>query len=128
MPRYTWAEASRLTIAPAYRWGSAGTSTPAMVAVSYASLALAIALDRTVLFTISDPRTARLTRRMGFSMRQVGQLVDFHGARAVFQIELAEVLSSVPAEWQPLVARLIDDARQVTSAGAIDERMSLHAA
>jgi hypothetical protein len=61
-------------------------------------------------------------------MRQVGRLVDFHGARAVFQIELAEVLSSVPAEWQPLVARLIDHARHVTSAGAIDKRMSLHAA
>jgi N-acyl-L-homoserine lactone synthetase len=128
MPRSTWAEASRLTIAPAYRWGSARTSTPAMAAVSYASLALAIALDRTVVFTISDPRTARLTRRMGFPMHQVGQLVDFHGARAVFRIELAEVWSSVPSAWRPFVARLIDHARQVASNGTIDDRMSLHAA
>lgn len=124
MPRFAWAEASRLTIARDYRWGSARTALPAIVAVSYASLALALALGRTVLFTISDPRTARLTRRIGISMRQVGSVVDFHGRRAVFEIELAQVLGAVPAGWQPLVERLIDNARQAVSAGAIDELMS----
>jgi N-acyl-L-homoserine lactone synthetase len=124
MPRFAWAEASRLTIARGYRWGSAKTALPAIVAVSYASLALALALDRTVLFTISDPRTARLTRRIGIAMRQVGRVVDFHGRRAVFEIELAQVLGAVPPGWQPLVERLIDNARQVVTAGAIDALMS----
>ena len=116
LPQRTWAEASRLTIAPAYRCGSARTAPSALLAVSYATLALALALDRTELFTVSDPRTARLTRRIGVSMHQVGGLVDFHGIRAVFRIDLHEVLSSVPAEWCPLVARLIDHARHVTPA------------
>ena len=128
LDRSNWAEASRLAIAPPYRWGSAKTSIPALIAVSYASLALALALDRSVVFTISDPRTARLTRRMRFSMRQVGQLVDFHGARAVFQIEVAEVLASVPGCWQALVTRLTEDARSAASTRAIHRRMVLHAA
>jgi N-acyl-L-homoserine lactone synthetase len=128
MPRFAWAEASRLTIARDYRWGSARTPMPAIVAVSYASLALALALDRTELFTISDPRTARLTRRIGIAMRQVGAVIDFHGMRAVFEIELAQVLGAVPAGWQPLVERLIDSARQVVHTGAVDELVSPRAA
>lgn len=121
MPRYAWAEASRLAIAPAYRWGSAKTSLPAMVAISYATLALALAVERSVLFTMSDPRTARLTRRMGIAMHQVGELVDFHGFRGIFQIDLADVLAGVPADWQPSVEQLIEQARRVMTAGALDE-------
>lgn len=121
-----WAEASRLAIAPAYRWGSASTSLPAMVAVSYATLALALALGRSTVFTMSDPRTARLTRRMGIAMHQVGQLVDFHGRRGIFRIDLAQVLASTPVEYRPLVERLIDYARRLT-VGRLDKPSSLTA-
>lgn len=127
MPRRRWAEASRLVIAPAYRWGSARSSMPAMVAVSYATLALALAVERSVLFTMSDPRTARLTRRMGISMRQVGQVVEFHGRRGIFQIDLALVLAGTPAEWLPPVNRMVESARQVVMGGALGELSTLTA-
>jgi len=128
MPRHTWAEASRLTIAPAYRSGSARRCQPAMLAIVYASLALAVALDRTTLFTLSDPRTARLTRRVGIDMRQVGQLVDFHGTRGIFRIDIADVLAGVSAEWRDAVDQLIGGARLLGVARALDDRSSPHAA
>lgn len=126
--RRAWVEASRLTIAPAYRWGSARVAVPTIVAVSYASLALALALDRTVVFTVSDPRTARLTRRIGISMRQVGATFSFHGTRAVFQIELGDVLRTIPRNWHASVERLIEHARRWLPAETIDVRLPRHAA
>jgi N-acyl-L-homoserine lactone synthetase len=113
MPRHAWAEASRLAIAPPYRWGSSATALPAIVAITYASLALAVALNRTSVFTISDPRTARLTRRMGFAMYQVGQPVEFHGRRAIFRIDVADVVASIPTDVRWTVVRLIQAARLV---------------
>jgi len=92
---------------------------PAIVAVSQATLALALALDRTVVFTMSDPRTALLTRRIGIEMHQVGRLVDFRGQRGIFRIDLADVLASLRTEWRPAVMRLIERARQITSVHAI---------
>jgi hypothetical protein len=89
-----------------------------MVAIKYASIALAVALERTVLFTVSDPRTARLTRRMGFELHQVGQFVDFHGRRGIFRIDVAEVMASVDVHWSETVNQLIERARVETRAAA----------
>ena len=113
VPRNSWAEVSRSTIAPKYRWGSSATSLPAMVAIKYASIALAVALARNTLFSFSDPRTARLTRRLGFRLHQVGPLLDFHGLRAPFRIDVAEVLQSVPSDMQENLTQLITGARHV---------------
>jgi N-acyl-L-homoserine lactone synthetase len=126
--RDTWAEASRLTIAPPYRAGSSRRGQPAMLAISYASLALAVALGRRTLFTISDPRTARLTRRIGIEMRQVGQLVDFHGTRGIFRIDIADVLAGVPAEWRDTVDLLVGSARRAGIARAFHHHTSPQAA
>lgn len=113
LPRNSWAEVSRSTIAPKYRWGSSATSMPAMVAIKYASIALAVALDRSTLFSFSDPRTARLTRRLGFNLHQIGAPLDFHGLRAPFRIDVAEVLQSVPAGMQQNLNHLIAGAEHV---------------
>jgi N-acyl-L-homoserine lactone synthetase len=108
LARTSWAEVSRLTIAPRFRSGRAGSAAPTLAAITYASMALAIALDRYVLFSISEPRTPRLLRRLGFEMRQVGEAVDFHGLRAVFRIDVHEVLRAVTSDWQPVVDQLIE--------------------
>ena len=99
-----------------------------MLAISYASLALAVALGRRTLFTISDPRTARLTRRIGIEMRQVGQLVDFHGTRGIFRIDIADVLAGVPAEWRDTVDLLVGSARRAGIARAFHHHTSPQAA
>ena len=116
LPRQSWAEVSRSTIGPKYRWGSSGTSLPAMVAIKYASIALAVALDRRTLFSISDPRTARLTRRLGFKLHQVGAPIEFHGLRALFRIDVAEVLQSVPSGMQRSLSQLIAGAERALAA------------
>jgi len=113
LPRSSWAEVSRSTIAPKYRWGSSATSMPAMVAIKYASIALAVALDRTTLFSFSDPRTARLTRRLGFVLHQIGAPVEFHGLRAPYRIDVAEVLRSVPSGMADTLHLLIAAAERV---------------
>lgn len=109
--RASWAEASRLTIAPPYRYGAEFGSLGAMTAVTYATLAIAIALGRTTLYTLSDVRTARLTRRIGVTMHQVGSVVEFHGQRATFRIDIDEVLGSLPDRWRPAVSRITVAAR-----------------
>jgi N-acyl-L-homoserine lactone synthetase len=117
LPRDSWAEVSRSTIAPKYRWGSSATPLPAMVAIKYASIALALALKRRTLFSFSDPRTARLTRRLGFNLHQVGHAVEFHGTRAAFRIDIAEVLASVPPVMQDTLARLVAGAAETIAPG-----------
>jgi len=117
LPLDAWAEVSRSTIAPRFRWGASGTALPALVAIKYASIALAVAFHRSTLFSFSDPRTARLTRRLGFRLHQVGELVDFHGPRAPFRIELAELLRSVPPDMQETLSHLIVGAARLTTAG-----------
>lgn len=95
IPRDRWCEASRTTVAPAYRWGAAKRAMPAMVGLKLASIALARALERSTLFSLSDPRTVRLNRRMGVSMVQIGEDVDFHGRRAPFLMDVAAMDNNV---------------------------------
>jgi N-acyl-L-homoserine lactone synthetase len=123
----SWAEVSRLTIAPAFRQGHSAAK-PAMRAITYASLALAVAIDRRVLFSLSDPRTSVLSRRLGFEMHQVGELVDFHGPRAVFRIDVDEVVASVPADWRSTLDRLVAAARSVVDSSRRGTAQSIHAA
>jgi len=108
LPRSSWAEVSRSTIAPKYRWGGTGaTSMPTMAAIKYASVALAVAFGRRSLFSISDLRTARLTRRLGFMLHRVSEPFEFHGKRALFSIDVAEVRRSVPSEMKETLDQLI---------------------
>lgn len=115
-PRARWAEASRLTIARPFRCGR-GLPLSALLGISYATAALAAAADRQALFTVSDPRMSALTRRMGFELRRVGEFVAFHGRRAVYQIDVEEVLHSVRPEWQDAVRGLVAGARTAVAAG-----------
>lgn len=107
LPRNGWAEASRTTVAHGYRWGGAETSMPAMVAIKYASIALAVAFGRSTLFSLSEPRTRRLIRRLGFPMLQVGAPVEFHGTRAPFRMDVDAMFRSVPAQDLAAVDTLI---------------------
>lgn len=115
VPRSSWAEASRTTVAPKYRWGSSATSLPAMVAIRYASVALALVLGRQSLLSLSELPTARLIRRLGFSMIQVGGAVNYHGVRATFQMDIAAMALSVPEPDRPLLDDLIEAAARFLS-------------
>lgn len=114
-PRTAWAEVSRSTIAPHYRWGAGTSRMPAMLAIKYASLALARALGRDTLFSVSDVRTARLTRRMGFRLQQIGDVFEYHGPRALFRIDMCDVQRSVPAHMHDVVQALTAHARALTT-------------
>jgi N-acyl amino acid synthase of PEP-CTERM/exosortase system len=106
-PLWSWAEASRTTVAPKYRWGSSGTSLPALVAMRYTSVALALALGRQALLALSEPSTARLIRRLAFSMTQIGAAVEYHGIRAPYLMDIAAMARSVPESDRPLIDELI---------------------
>ena len=97
LPRHHWAEASRTTVAKRYRWGSSETSMPGIVPIKYGSVALAIAFGRSTLFSMSEPRTSRLIRKLGFPMIQIGAPVEFHGTRAPFAMQVAAMHDSIPA-------------------------------
>jgi len=114
LPRASWAEVSRTTVAGRH-WGAAATRLPAMVALTYATAALAVTLGRTTLFSMSELRMARLVRRLGFVLRQVGSEVSYHGRRAPFSIDVHEALSAVPPEWSSTMYRLIVGAVRVVS-------------
>jgi N-acyl-L-homoserine lactone synthetase len=114
LPRASWAEVSRLTIAPRFRWGGgARPAVPALTAISYATMALAIAFARPVLFSLSEPRAEVLLRRAGIRLQQIGAPVDFHGARAVFRIDVGATRAAVPAHLRHAVDDLVDAARDV---------------
>ncbi len=108
-----WAEASRTTVDPAYRWGSAGASMPAFQAIHYGSIALAIAFGRSALFSLSPRHTSRLIRRLGFTMVQVGAPVDFHGVRTPFRMDVSEMLAAVPPAARDTVDQLVIGALHV---------------
>jgi hypothetical protein len=115
LPRGSWAEVSRSSIAPKYRWGAATPKLPAMRALTFASIALAVAFGRTMMFSLSELRTKRLIRRMGFPLRQIGPVVQYHGARAPFSIDTCEVLDAIPPAWQKTLFELIVQAVHMVS-------------
>lgn len=113
LARHAWAEVSRTTVAPAYRWGAQAVAVPAMRAIKHASIALATAAGRTTLFSVSDPRTARLVRRMGVVCHRIGDLVDYHGVRALYRMDMREIADTVPPGLQDRLRQLTDRARSV---------------
>lgn len=115
LPRHGWAEASRLTIAPDYRLGARLAARDAMRTIVYATLAGALALRRAMLFTLSDVRTARLTRLARVTMHQVGAIVPFHGDRATYRIDIAETEATLRARWRRDVERMVAAAARVVS-------------
>jgi N-acyl amino acid synthase of PEP-CTERM/exosortase system len=130
--RRAWAEVSRTTIAARYRWGSRACATPAMRAIKHASIAVATATGLDTLFSVSDPRTARLVRRLGFPCHRFGGLVQHHGPRALYRMEMREIRESVPQESRRALCGLTDHARAViarwpTTAGASRGLACLHA-
>jgi N-acyl-L-homoserine lactone synthetase len=117
LTRDSWAEVSRTSIAQPYRWGRTGSAMPAMVAIQYASLALAIAFGRQTVFSFSDPRTARLTRRLGLVLRTIGAAIQLHGERLPYRIDMREVLSAIPAAFRGLLDDLTSAADAARTAG-----------
>lgn len=113
LDRSAWAEVSRTTIAPIYRWGARASTAPTMRAIKHASIALAAAVGLDTLFSVSDPRTARLIRRLGFPCHQFGRLVHHHGPRALYRMDMREIRESVPAESRQALEALADRARSV---------------
>jgi len=63
-------------------------------------------------FTLMEPRLARHLRRFGINCAQIGELVEFHGQRGLFQIALEEVLSSMSANTYKLFRTLSVDIRK----------------
>jgi N-acyl-L-homoserine lactone synthetase len=104
-PRHTWAEASRTSIIPAYRHGgSAGV--PTIKVMKYASVALALAFGRSAIFSVSDPRTARLMRLFGVKLTQIGGVFDYHGDRAPYRMDVDEMLASSPDDMRRTITHL----------------------
>jgi N-acyl-L-homoserine lactone synthetase len=118
LPLRSWSEVSRSTIAPGYRWGSGSAAVPALVGIKYASVALAVALDRRTLFSFSDLRTARLTRRIGIRLDRIGEPVAFHGRRAPFRMDVAQLLRSVPEAMTSALHDLVSAARLALASAA----------
>ncbi len=83
-----------------------------MPAIKLASIAVAIALGRRLLLSVSDPRTARLTHRMGFSIYQVGPVMEYHGSRAAYRIDVDEVVSGMTLDAQDHLHQLVDAAKR----------------
>jgi N-acyl-L-homoserine lactone synthetase len=105
-PRQTWAEASRTSIIKRYRRGSSANTVPTMAVMKYASVAIALAFERNVIFSVSDPRTARLTRIFGVPLHQIGPVINFHGERAPFRMDVGEMLASTPDDMRRTIATL----------------------
>jgi len=57
-------------------------------------------------FTIMQPRLARHLRHFGINFHQVGELVEFHGQRGLFQLSLKEALISMRPDAYELYQRL----------------------
>jgi N-acyl-L-homoserine lactone synthetase len=119
LPRGSWAEVSRSTVAPHYRWGARLATMPAMRAIKHASIALAAAFGRSILFSVSDIRTARLTRRMGFPLHQIGDAFEYHGPRAPFKIDMTEVRESVPLFLRDGLNALVAEARAAVAFASV---------
>jgi N-acyl amino acid synthase of PEP-CTERM/exosortase system len=117
IPRNSWAEVSRTAVAPRYRWGARGTTMPAIVAIKYATLALALAFGRSTLFSLSELATAKLIRRLRFPMVRVGAPVEFHGRRAPFRMDVESMVRSVAPEHQQALDRLIEAASDLAARG-----------
>jgi hypothetical protein len=101
---------------------------PGMVPVKYGSLALAIAFGRSTLFSLSEPQTKRLIRKLGFPMVQIGAPVEFHGTRVPFRMSVAEMDRSVPPCDRPAVDQLILDALRLGAQARVHVNDRLHRA
>jgi hypothetical protein len=55
-------------------------------------------------------------------MQQIGEVVEYHGRRGIFQIDLAQVLAGTPEKWLLPIEQMIDNARQVMTDGVLDGR------
>lgn len=104
-PRHTWAEASRTSIIQAYRHGGSA-NVPTIKVMKYASVALALAFDRVAIYSVSDPRTARLMRLFGVTLTQIGGVFNFHGKRAPYRMDVDEMLATVPDDMRRTITFL----------------------
>ena len=100
------AEASRTSIIKPYRRGSAGNTVPTMAVMKYASVAIALGFERDAIFSVSDPRTARLTKIFGVTLHQIGEVISYHGQRAPFRMDVGEMLATVPDDMRRTIACL----------------------
>src|SRR5689334_18448857 len=89
-PRETWAKVSRITIAREFRG-----SRDVLDTMKRATAALAQALRREALYSVSEPRMARLTSQRGVPMHRISPNFEYHGTRAAFRIDLDELLPSL---------------------------------
>jgi len=127
LPRHSFGEVSRLAITPEFRKRN-GEEVQAIQGLSskqreslenerqyfpLISLGLCLAATSIVMevdldgaFTIMQPRLARHLRRFGINFCQVGELVEFHGQRGLFQLSLKEALTSMRPDVYELYQRL----------------------
>jgi len=95
LDRAAWAEVSRTTVAARYRWGSESNEVPALMGIKFASLALAAAIERDTIFSVSDPRTARLVRRAGIDCHRIGPVFQYHGSRTIYRLDMPATRATV---------------------------------
>ncbi|MBV8883777.1 MAG: PEP-CTERM/exosortase system-associated acyltransferase [Chroococcidiopsidaceae cyanobacterium CP_BM_RX_35] len=131
LPHYFYGEVSRLAVMAEFRKCQEETQTtpisaagirfteqerryfPLIVTGLYltaASISLEIGLDSA--FTLMEPRLARHLRRFGIKFRQIGELVEFHGQRGLFQISRSAILSSMNANTYELFQTLRSEVRR----------------
>ncbi|MBV9385589.1 MAG: PEP-CTERM/exosortase system-associated acyltransferase [Chroococcidiopsidaceae cyanobacterium CP_BM_ER_R8_30] len=73
-------------------------------------VAMELGLDSAL--TLMEPRLARHLRRFGIRFRQVGELVEFHGQRGLFQISQDAALDDMDADTYELLQRLRSQIKQ----------------
>lgn len=131
LPQYSYGEVSRLAVISEFRKRQEDDQTrpvsasdsrfteqerryfPLIVTGLYltaASISLEVGLDSA--FTLMEPRLARYLRHFGIKFRQIGELVEFHGQRGIFQISRDAILSSMNAHTYELFQTLSNDVRR----------------
>ncbi len=74
------------------------------------SVAIEVGLESA--FGLMEPRLARHLTNFGIKFRQIGELVEFHGQRGLFQITREEVLNGMDTKTSELFQKLRFEAKK----------------
>ena len=132
LPRHSFGEVSRLAVTSEFRKRNGERQTTQglsdeqreslenerryfpliSLGLCLAATSIVMEVDLDGAFTIMQPRLSRHLRRFGINFCQVGELVEFHGQRGLFQLSLETVLRSMKASTYELFQMLRSDVRK----------------
>lgn len=116
LPRESVCEVSRLAVRSGFRRRLRESETPIgdidalaflpdrfrsfpviSVSLFMAATVLVLLREKPNVFAMMEPRLARLLGRVGLRFVQVGEVIDYHGPRAAYYINLADALRGIQA-------------------------------